>query len=77
MSTIQRLDPTVRADRAWRRNTVRRLHNASALLFNQNKVNEGAVLQLLANWTDRVRRRPYMSGAAKQSLFLERIPKEI
>lgn len=77
MSTLQRLDPTVRQDRAWRSNTVRRLYNASALLFNQHKVSEGAVLQLLANWAANVRRQPYTTGATKQDLFINRIPKEI
>lgn len=75
MSTAQRLDPNIRADRAWRSHTVRRLYNAAALLFNQRKINEGAALQLLASWADRTRRDSRIKGTAKQSQFIERIPK--
>jgi len=70
MSTLSKLEPSVRADRAWRRNTVRRLHRTSALLTG----NKALVIRLLAHSLDQLRKASNITGAAKQRVFLDRVP---
>lgn len=65
MSTITRIDPTVRRERAARRIIVRQLRGASARLPGM----KGVVTLLMADTLRLLQRNPALTGAEKQAAF--------
>ena len=69
MSTICKLDPTVRRERHARRDTVHALFTQARSLISAGEVALSARLTALAMRLESIRLSPRLSGAQKAQLF--------